>query len=127
MTKPLKRVKKLAKNPKTIAYYLGLPYTTRLKKEADGSYFAEIEELPGCFSEADSKQEALDMIEDAKKVWLEAALERKMPIPEPLQNDYSGKLHLRLPKFLHRSLATQAKREGVSLNTYITSSLSRMT
>ncbi len=114
------------KTNKQLAYYLTLDYTIRLKKNADESYFVEVEELPGCFSEADSKQEALVMIEDAKKVWLEAALERKMPIPEPLQNEYSGKLHLRLPKFLHRSLATQAKREGVSLNTYITSNLSRV-
>jgi antitoxin HicB len=66
------------------------------------------------------------MIEDAKKAWLETALEQNSVIPEPAEDGYSGKLHLRLPKFLHRSLATQAKREGVSLNTYITSNLSRV-
>ncbi len=114
------------KTNKQLAYYLTLDYTIRLKKNGDESYFVEVEELPGCFSEADSKQEALVMIEDAKKVWIETALERSIAIPEPAQNDYSGKLHLRLPKFLHRVLAHQAKREGVSLNTYITSSLSRM-
>lgn len=113
------------KNNKQLNYYLDLDYTTRLKKNSDGSYFVEVEELPGCFSEADSKQDALNMIEDAKKTWIKVALERKVTIPEPAKDDYSGKLHLRLPKFLHRSLAHHAKQEGVSLNTYITSNLSR--
>ena len=113
------------KNNKQLAYYLDLDYTIRFKKNGDGSYFVEVEELPGCFSEADSERNALLMIEDAKKTWLETALERNIFIPEPAQDEYSGKLHLRLPKFLHRSLAHQAKQEGVSLNTYITSNLSR--
>ncbi|OGJ20447.1 MAG: hypothetical protein A3A82_00515 [Candidatus Pacebacteria bacterium RIFCSPLOWO2_01_FULL_47_12] len=113
------------KKNKQLSYYLDLDYTMRLKKNVDGSYFVEVEELPGCFSEADSKQAALTMIEDAKKTWLEVALERKISIPEPVQDEYSGKLHLRLPKFLHRTLVYHARREGVSLNTYITSNLSR--
>lgn len=125
MSNESQSLSKMKKN-KQLSYYLELDYTIRLKKNADESYFVEVEELPGCFSEADSKEDALVMIEDAKKIWLETALERSTPIPEPMQNEYSGKLHVRLPKFLHRSLATQAKREGVSLNTYITSSLSRM-
>ncbi|MDA1079125.1 MAG: toxin-antitoxin system HicB family antitoxin [bacterium] len=113
------------KQNKQLNYYLDLDYTIRLKKNGDGSYFVEVEELPGCFSEADSEQAAISMIEDAKKAWITAALERKISISEPARDDYSGKLHLRLPKFLHRSLAHQAKQEGVSLNTYITSNLSR--
>lgn len=114
------------KKNKQLDYYLHLDYTTRLKKNDDESYFAEIEELIGCFSEADTREAALSMIEDAKRVWLETALERDMAIPEPASDNFSGKLHLRLPKFLHRSLAQRAKRDGVSLNTYITANLSRV-
>ena len=54
------------KNNKQLAYYLDLDYTIRFKKNGDGSYFVEVEELPGCFSEADSERNALLMIEDAK-------------------------------------------------------------
>ena len=73
---------------KQLSYYLDLDYTIRLKKNVDGSYFVEVEELPGCFSEADSEQAAISMIEDAKKAWVEAALERGVSIPLPMQ--YKG-------------------------------------
>jgi antitoxin HicB len=108
---------------RNITYYLQLQYTIRLKKNADGSYFAEIEELPGCMTEGDTKEEALKMIEDAKKAWLETAIARKVTIPEPTTDEYSGKFNVRVPKFLHRQLAYKAKQENVSLNTYITTTL----
>lgn len=108
---------------KTLSYYLKLQYAIRLKKNSDGSYFAEIEELPGCMTEADSEKEVLEMIEDAKKAWIEIALKRKLPIPEPTSEEYSGKFNVRLPKYLHRQLAYKAKQENVSLNTLITSTL----
>jgi antitoxin HicB len=109
---------------KNLNYYLNLDYSIRLKENSDGSYFAEIEELPGCITEGDSKEEALQMIDDAKKAWLSVALEDGNPIPEPMNDDFSGKLNVRLPKYLHRHLAYRAKREGVSLNTLISTSLS---
>lgn len=108
---------------KGLSYYLDLDYTIRLKKDVDQSFFAEIEELPGCFTEADSEAEALAMIEDAKKAWIRAALEQNQVIPEPVMENYSGKLHIRMPKSLHRTLAYRAKQEGVSLNSLITSRL----
>lgn len=108
---------------KTLSYYLQLQYTIRLKKNSDGSYFAEVEELPGCMTEADTEKEVLEMIEDAKKAWLEVALKRKLSIPEPTSEEYSGKFNVRLPKYLHRQLAYKAKQENVSLNTLITTTL----
>lgn len=108
---------------KDLNYYLQLQYTIRLKKNSDGSYFAEIEELPGCMTEGDTEKDALVMLEDAKKAWLQVALERKQTIPEPVSEEYSGKFNIRLPKYLHRQLAYKAKQENVSLNTLITSTL----
>lgn len=108
---------------KNLNYYLKLQYTIRMKKNSDGSYFAEIEELPGCMTEGDTEKEALLMIEDAKKAWLEIALERNQNIPEPASDEYSGKFNIRLPKFLHRQLANKAKTENVSLNTLISTTL----
>src|SRR3989344_4320602 len=108
---------------KDLKYYLTLKYTERIKRNSDGSFFAEIEELPGCMTEADTKEEVLQMLEDAKKGWLEVALQRKIIIPEPSQDDYSGKFNVRMPKFLHRNLAYRAKSEGVSLNTLISTTL----
>ena len=44
--------------------------------------------------------------------------------PPTQAHDYSGKFLVRMPKSLHFRLAMQAKREGVSLNQYVTSLLS---
>jgi len=41
-------------------------------------------------------------------------------VPEPLEeNEYSGKLVLRLAKSVHQKAATAARRDGVSLNAFI--------
>mgnify|MGYP001597828272 FL=1 len=108
---------------KNLKYYLSLDYTIRLKQNEDGSFFAEIEELPGCMSEGDTKEEALNLIEDAKKAWITVALKRKINIPEPEKDEFSGKLNVRMPKFLHRKLSYKAKEEGISLNTLISTTL----
>ena len=39
--------------------------------------------------------------------------------------DYSGQFKLRIPKTLHRTLALNAKREGISMNQYCVYLLSR--
>lgn len=108
---------------KDLKYYLNLEYTIRLKKNLDGSYFAEIEELPGCMTEGDTEKEALNMIEDAKAAWLKIAIDRKLDIPEPSPDEFSGKFNVRVPKFLHRKLVYKAKEENVSLNTLVTTTL----
>lgn len=108
---------------KDLKYYLDLKYTIRLKANSDGSYFAEIEELPGCITEADTEEEALKMVEDAKIAWLSVALKRKIDIPEPSKDEFSGKFNIRVPKFLHRKLAYKAREEKVSLNTLVTTAL----
>lgn len=108
---------------KDLKYYLNLKYTVRLKKNSDGSYFGEIEELPGCMTEGDNPDETLVMLEDAKRAWIEVALERGLTIPEPTPDEYSGKFNIRIPKFLHRKLTYKAKEENISLNTLVTTTL----
>lgn len=103
---------------KTIDYYLALPYRLELVPDPDeGGYVASYPELPGCITSGESLQAAAENAEDAKKAWLEAALEDGIEIAEPASLDnYSGQFKLRIPKSLHRSLAEHSKREGVSMN-----------
>ena len=110
---------------KDVNYYMNLPYTIVLKKYPDGSYFAEIKELPGCMTEADSKEEVLAMIDDAMRGWIEITIQDDRPIPEPVEENYSGRILLRTPKSLHKSLLDKAKNEGVSLNQYLVYQLSK--
>jgi predicted RNase H-like HicB family nuclease len=44
----------------------------------------QIKELPGCMTEVDEWDQIRPMIEDAKRLWIEAALAHNQPIPEPL-------------------------------------------
>jgi antitoxin HicB len=108
---------------KNLEHYINLPYAIKLSRNKDNSYFAQIEELPGCITEGETKEEALLMIEDAKKEWIKSALEDNAEIPEPIDQKYSGKLNLRLPKSLHKYLVVRSNQEGVSLNTYIITKL----
>ncbi len=73
--------------------------------------------MKGCITQAETKEEILEQLEDAKKCWIEAALEDGLAIPEPARDeDFSGRFNLRIPRSLHRRLAMSAKAEGVSLN-----------
>lgn len=111
---------------KTIEYYMSLPYTRELIKEPEGGWFIRIKELPGCMSQGDTVEEAMIMIEDSMCGWLDVSLEDGDEIPEPkLDEDYSGKFVVRLPRSLHRQLAETAEREGVSLNQFINVALAQ--
>jgi len=110
-----------------LQYYLNLPYKVVLYPADEGGYVVEIPELPGCISQAETLEEVMKMIEDAKISWLESALEDGIKIPEPTKRkeEYSGKINIRIPKSLHRALAEGAKRQKVSLNQYISYQLAR--
>ena len=105
---------------KTLKYYLSLPYTIEMTQDVDVGWFVRVKELPGCISQGDTPEEALEMIQDAMAGWLEVALEDGMRIPEPRRlEDYSGKFVVRVPASLHRDLVDRADEEGVSLNQFI--------
>jgi len=70
---------------KTLEYYMSLPYTIELIPDEDGYWFAKIPLLKGCMTQADSWEEILPMITEAKELWLEVALEEGIPIPEPMR------------------------------------------
>jgi len=108
---------------KKLDYYISLPYTIQLVPYGDGSYFAQIAELPGCMTEGDTLDETMWMIEDAKKEWISAGLELGHSIPEPETREFSGKFNVRVPKTVHKELVYKAIHEGVSLNTLVSNTL----
>ena len=71
---------------KNLEYYMSLHYPillTQLSDEDGGGWFVQIPALPGCMSDGETQLEALEMIEDAKRGWIESALKHNDPIPEP--------------------------------------------
>ena len=49
----------------------------------DGAYVAEVPELPGCATHADTQETALQNVNKAIDLWLETARQFGDPIPEP--------------------------------------------
>jgi antitoxin HicB len=111
---------------KPLEYYLNLKYPVTFEAAPEGGYFVQIEDLPGCYSQGETVEEAMEMIEEARQLWLESAYEDGLDIPLPRgEREYSGKFNVRFPKSLHRRLDQMADREGVSLNQFLVSTLSR--
>jgi len=109
---------------KDLKFYLGLHYPVTIHPDPDGGCVAEIEELPGCMTQAETLDEAFKAIEDARQVWIKGTYEMGQDIPLPRDmEEHSGKFMVRIPRSLHRNLVRAAKREGVSLNQYVTSLL----
>jgi antitoxin HicB len=67
--------------------------------------------------------EAIENVKDAIKCWIETAEELGNPIPSPeeykLEDEFSGKLTLRIPKSLHKEITEQSEKEGCSINQLI--------
>lgn len=112
---------------KTISEYLSMPYRMEIIPDSfEGGFVVSFPELPGCLTSGETMEEALENAADAKKAWLEAALEERLTIPEPGNlEEYSGQFKLRLPKSLHRRLSEHSRREGISMNQYCVYLLSR--
>lgn len=112
---------------KSLNYYMSLPYRIEIvSDETEGGYILQCPELNGCMTCANTIEEGLKMLEDAKQCWFSACIEDGIPIPEPARlEDYSGQFKLRLPKTLHKLLAQRSSEEGVSMNQYCVYLLSK--
>lgn len=111
-----------------VKHYANLPYTYAIERRNDqGTYYvARIVELPDLFMVGDTLVEAIVELESVKEEWIQTylALGNKMPKPLKLRN-YKGNYPLRMQPSLHEALAFRAELEGVSINHYVISALSR--
>lgn len=100
--------------------YMKLPYTRLVQELNDESghyFYGRILELDGCQSTGDTLEELYENLNEAMEGYIEMKLENGLPISIPERTeDYSGKFNVKLPKSLHRRLAMEANREGISLN-----------
>jgi predicted RNase H-like HicB family nuclease len=54
-----------------------------LSEEDGGGYLATVTELPGCMADGDTREEALQRVEDAMRAWASAAAEMGRQVPAP--------------------------------------------
>ena len=112
---------------KTINDYMNKPYKMEVQMDIEeGGFVVSFPDLPGCITCGNTIEQAYANAEDAKKCWIEAALEDGTEIPESASTKkYSGQFKLRIPKQLHKSLAEHSEQEGVSMNQYCVYLLSK--
>lgn len=82
---------------KTLNDYLAMSYRLEIvRDDTEGGFVASYPDLPGCITCGETEEEAVKNALDAKKVWLEAALEDGLAIPAPDSLEaYSGQFKLR--------------------------------
>ncbi len=112
---------------KTLNEYMALSYRMEIVEDKDeGGFVVSYPDLPGCITSGETVEHAVANAVDAKRAWIEAALEEGVEINEPDSlEDYSGQFKLRIPRSLHRLLVEHSKREGISMNQYCVYLLSR--
>lgn len=57
-------------------------FSNRRRQPYEGGYVARYPELPGCITTGETLESAAENAADAKKAWLEAALEDGTAIPD---------------------------------------------
>ncbi|MCL1469098.1 type II toxin-antitoxin system HicB family antitoxin [Argonema antarcticum] len=67
-----------------LEYYLSLKYPMSIYPEDDGGYTVIIPDLPGCMSQGETFEEALENINEARELWIETVYDsgkKEIPLP----------------------------------------------
>lgn len=93
---------------KTLNEYMAMSYRMEIVEDKEeGGFVASYPDLPGCITCGETVASTIENALDAKRAWIEAALEEGIEIHEP------------------DSLEDYSKREGISMNQYCVYLLSR--
>jgi len=121
-------MKKIAKVNPPFEFDAYTRMLSRLSKEDGGGFMITFPDLPGCMSDGETEEEALENGRDAFVSWVSARIDQGKDIPEPkakpvdfVEADVSGRFLARVPKYIHARLVKRAQREGVSVNSLVLS------
>lgn len=103
-------------------------YGVELFVDEDGDWMAHLVELPNVSAFAPTMKKAIDELATAWELVKESYREEKKPVPvSPSRRQYSGQFNVRIDKRVHRALAIEAERAGLSLNALVAQKLARST
>jgi predicted HicB family RNase H-like nuclease len=93
--------------------------------ENDELWRATVRELPDVAEFAETREQAIELALDSIESLKEAADEEGRDFPEPIEDEdeFSGRVTLRMPKYIHRAVAQNALADGMSLNSYIVTTM----
>ena len=111
---------------KDLKYYLSKRYPIEVNPippEDGGGYETCIPQLGryAFVGTGDTIKEAIENLESFKREMFRDYLEKGVQIPEPrvVEEDFSGKFVVRIPKILHSELVKMARDNNVSLNQFV--------
>ncbi|MGK7924353.1 MAG: type II toxin-antitoxin system HicB family antitoxin [Spirulina sp.] len=70
--------------PQSLEYYLSLKYPMSIYPEDEGGYTIMIPDLPGCMTQGETIEEALENINEARELWIEtvySSSKKQIPLP----------------------------------------------
>ena len=103
-------------------------FTVNVFLDEDGDYLAHLVELPNVSAFADTPVKAIEELKIAWRGMKECYSEDGEPIPvAPSRKQYNGTFNIRIDKRLHRALAIEAAKAGVSLNALVAQKLAAST
>ena len=100
-------------------------FSIELFRDDEGEWLAHFEELPTVSAFGLSPEEALKELKEAWEAMKESYISHNEPVPVALSKKvYSGQFNVRIDRRVHRALAVEASRAGISLNALVAQKLS---
>ncbi|CAN5834251.1 hypothetical protein BH23ACT11_BH23ACT11_15500 [soil metagenome] len=64
-----------------------MKYRVLIEQDEDGMYVAEVPSLPGCISQGQNREEAVENVREAIEAYLESLETHGDPIPPPITEE----------------------------------------
>ncbi|SRR5579885_838820 len=101
-------------------------YGINLFQDGDGDWLAHFMEMPNVSAFGSTPEKALKELKAAWELVKEQYAEEGRPVPvAPARREYGGVFQVRIDRRVHRELAIEAERAGVSLNALVAQKLAR--
>jgi predicted HicB family RNase H-like nuclease len=101
-------------------------FSVTLIEEDDGDWLAHFVELPHISAAGNTPEDALHELEAAWELLKDSFREDGQEIPiAPIKKEYSGQFNVRIDRRVHRALAIEAARAGITLNALVAQKLAK--
>jgi predicted HicB family RNase H-like nuclease len=101
-------------------------FTVNVFLDEDGDYLAHFVELPSVSAFGESPERALAELATAWEGVKESYTKHGEKVPlAPVRKKYSGQFNVRIDRRLHRALAIEAAKAGISLNAIVSQKLAK--
>ncbi len=101
-------------------------YAVNVLLDDDGDWLAHFVELPNVSAFGPTPEKALKELDVAWALVKESYAEEGKPLPvAPARREFGGVFQVRIDRRVHRKLAIEAERAGVTLNALVAQKLAR--